>query len=209
MFEREGGGGGTRRHVDLGEDVREVPGDGLLAEGECARRSACWSCPVATSSSTSTSRALRPAGSSGGAAVMSRRFRRSSAAPSCSKSARPRLRTRWLRRRGRRPADRRRRGASGRWRPRRERRAPAIVRPHGAASRTRPVVRRELDPAARRQRRRGQRRAREVGCGGLELVERGRRRGGEVAGRDRDLGASRKQPGAAEAIPGDLVESSD
>ena len=81
----EGGRRGARRHVELREDVADVAVDGPLADRRARRRSPGWSGRAATRRSTSTSRALRPAGSAtapGRLGEPRRAAARSGAAPS-------------------------------------------------------------------------------------------------------------------------------
>ena len=151
--------------------------------------------PAATRRSTSTSRWLSPAGRSGvvrgDVAQVAEVERRAE----LLERARGRRRTRPRRRRGRRPADTPRPGASVPSPPRGGRRAPASVRRLRAASRT-PIGRSDaswtrprVDSAA----------AISAGLAKSDAMDSssssGGRRAGEVAGRDRDLGAAREGAG--------------
>ena len=123
--EREGGGGRPGRHAELGEDVGEVAGHGLLADHQLGGDLAVGAARRPRGGSTSSLPGRQPAWVSAvGPGWPASRPRRSASAPSRSKR-RGRRPARGRRRRGRRAGRRPRPGGRGCGRGRRARRAPA------------------------------------------------------------------------------------
>ena len=186
---------GPAAHPGLGEDVLEVPADGVRADRQRTRRSRGWSCP----------RPPGPAPRARGATARRRpRCRRSArrsssqvdARPPATRTPRGRCRTRARPRRGRRARGTRVRAAPRPAPPRRACAAAATPgsQPAGAAARRAGSPTRQRHRPAGLLRHRAQHRRRRLLCDGGQLRRRVARLGGLARG-DEDVHGRGQQAG--------------